>query len=125
MRNLLPIWVVMVLMVIGVFVFAEQGSVKKAGYDLYWKNKIALAPEAAIVNYNLVPDFLEATEGFATDGETGDLLTGSIRRSVSHDRRIGWIMEVIKQSVVTNDSGEVRTFYNIETQLVFDLRVAK
>lgn len=104
-------------------VFADHGDVKKGGYDLYWKNKIALAHDNAIINDSLVPIFLELTESLETNGDNGDIFVGSIRRTFSEDHYVGWILEVVDEIEVKAKAGEKRKFYRFEKQLVFDLRM--
>ena len=65
------------LICVASFIHAEQGKVKD-GYDAYWQNRIALAPENAYINDTLVLVFLVASESFDTDTATGEILTGAI-----------------------------------------------
>lgn len=112
--------VLAVLVLLFATVFA--GERKKQGYDLYWKNKIALASDDAVVVDELVPEFLTAPEGFQTDSKTGELVTGSQRRTYSPDHQMGWVLTVNKSAEVKSEKGEIQKLYSIETQLVFDLR---
>jgi len=115
---------VVCLLIGAAFLYADHG-LKKKGYDLYWKNKIALADNDAMVIDSLVPYFLEAAESFPTDSMTGELVTGSDRRCYSDDHLIGWILKIVDKVEVKSEDGEMRKFYRIEKHLVFDLRTGE
>lgn len=115
------VFLVLLITMLGV-AFALAGAVKKEGHDLYWKNKLALAPKGTTVIDSLVPEFLLAPESFQTDGNTGELVTGSQRRAYSNDHLTGWVLIVKKSAEVKSEGGQVQKLYDIETQLVFDLR---
>jgi len=114
--------VIVCLLIGGAFLYADHGDVKKGGYDLYWKNKIALAHDDAIINDSLFSIFLEITESFGTDGDTGDVFIGSKRRTFSDDHYRGWVLEIVDEIEVKAKAGEKRKFYRFEKQLAFDLR---
>jgi len=115
------IGITMITMVLVSPMFAGLAE-KERGHNLYWKNKIALATDDAIINDSLFSIFLEITESFETDSETGDLLSGSQRRTFSDDHYMGWVLEIVDEIEVKSITGEKRKFYRFEKQLAFDLR---
>lgn len=114
--------IVMVCLLIGVALLSADHSVKKGGYDLYWKNRIALADDDAFVNDSLVGSFLDAKESLELDAVTGEFTIGSERRGYSPDHQIGWLLQVTQKAEVKNAKGQINKIYSIKSHLVFDLR---